>query len=200
MIACSQWASKNYTVASSSLITINTNEYIIPLSQTIYVLSCTLPDEAKIIRSINFFMVWITVNWGYVEGCLIERTFKGFAFVEIVGRTFQKETYGENSYGFGFVSGKRGSLCWNKHSEKIQLFWKGIHLVSGNGFLFKLYMLSLLINFTQCPSKKKILPSFKLICTSHIFPMFFIKYVGYKLHNSTFRYLYETIRSDLSGC
>lgn len=62
-----------------------------------YGLSCTFPDETEII-SINFFMVSVIANWGNVKDWLIERTFKSFAFVEIIGRTLQAETYEENSW------------------------------------------------------------------------------------------------------
>lgn len=60
----------------------------------------------KLFTSITIFMVWVIVNWGNVKGWLTKRTFKGFVFVEVIGRTFQAEAYEENSYGFGFVPGK----------------------------------------------------------------------------------------------
>lgn len=87
-----------------------------------------------------------------------------------------------------------GSLCWNKHSTRIQLFWEGIHLVNGYGFL-----LSLLIHFTKCLSKKKILTTFRLF-KKYIFAVFLMKYIGYQLYNCTFRYFYGAIRSDHTDC
>lgn len=146
----------------------------------------------KLFPSADFFMLWVMAGLGNVEVWLIEGTFKGFS--KIFGRTFQAETYEKNLYGFGFVPSKRRSLCWNKHNGKIQLYWEGIHLVSDNGVPFKLQLLSLLIHFPECHNKKKI---FRHV--GGIFLVFFMKYIVYQLHNSTFRYLYGTIRSDLIG-
>lgn len=70
--------------------------------------------------------------------------------------------------------------------EKMQLFWEGIHLVSGY--------------FNEHPSKKKILLQFRVISTGPVFPGFFMKCIGYQLRNSTSRYFYGAIRSDLAGC
>lgn len=92
----------------------------------------------------------------------------------------------------------REGLYAEINSEQIQLFWEGIRLVSANGSMFKLPILNLM-NFIECPSKKEIFPTLKLISTGHIFPVFFMEYIGYQLHNSTFRCFYGAIRSDLSG-
>lgn len=44
-------------MGSFSVIAVNNNEYIMPLSQTLYGFSCALPGKTEVI-SINFLMVW----------------------------------------------------------------------------------------------------------------------------------------------